>query len=84
MTDSHLVFVPHEHAHGACSLLEEAEKASPDGTKARAAKNVMKLISNSLGAAKGWGAETKQSMCIAWPSVRELFLGRRADHPKPA
>ena len=30
-----------------------------------------------------WGAETKQSMCRAWPSWRELFLGRQADHPKP-
>ena len=30
-----------------------------------------------------WGAETKQNMCRAWPSRKELFLGRHADHPKP-
>ena len=39
-------------AHGACSVLKEVGELSPDGTKARAVKNVMKLISNSLGAAK--------------------------------
>ena len=52
MADSLWVFVPHEQAHGACSILKEVGLLSPDGIKARAVKNVMKLIANSPGAAK--------------------------------
>ena len=55
MADSLSVFVPHEQAHGAFSVLKEVKevgKLSPDGTIARAEKNVMKLIANSLGPAK--------------------------------
>ena len=44
MSDSLLVFVPHEQAHEACSVLKEAGTLSPDGTKARTVKKVMKLI----------------------------------------
>ena len=47
-----MVFVPHEQAHGACSVLKEVGKLSPDGNKARAVQNVVKLIANSLGGAK--------------------------------
>ena len=52
MADSLLVFVPHQQAHGACSILKEVTILSPDGIKARAVQNVMKLIANSPGAAK--------------------------------
>ena len=52
MADSLLVFVPHEQAHKACSILKQVGILSLDGTKARAVKNVLKLIANSLGAAK--------------------------------
>ena len=47
-----MVFVPHEQAHGACSVLKEVGVLSPDGTKARTVENVMKLIANSPGVAK--------------------------------
>ena len=49
-----MVFVPHEQAHGACSILKEVGILSPDGIKGRAVKIVMnsKLIANSPGAAK--------------------------------
>ena len=57
MADSLLVFVPHEQAHGACSILKEVGILSPDGIIARAVKNVMKLIANSPGAAKVAPAE---------------------------
>ena len=52
MADSHLVFVPHEQTHKACSILKQIGRLSPDSTKARAVKNVMKLIANSPSAAK--------------------------------
>ena len=61
MADSLLVFVPHddhvrhEQAHQRCSVLKEVGNLSPDGTRARAVKFVMKFIrrvANSLGLAK--------------------------------
>ena len=53
MADSLLVLMPHEQTHGAFSILKQIGILSPDGTKARAVKNVMKLIANTLSAAKG-------------------------------
>ena len=52
MASSLLVLMPHEQTHGAFSILKQIGKLSPDGTKARAVKNVMKLIANSLSVAK--------------------------------
>ena len=52
MANSLLVLMPHEQTHGAFSILKQVGILSPDGTKARAVKNVMKLIANSLSVAK--------------------------------
>ena len=52
MANSLLVLMPHEQTHGAFSILKQIGILSPDGTKARAVKNVMKLIANSLSVAK--------------------------------
>ena len=52
MANSLLVLMPHEHTHGAFSILKQIGILSPDGTKVRAVKNVMKLIANSLSATK--------------------------------
>ena len=52
MADSLLVFVPHEHTHRASSILKQIGILNPAGSKARAVENVMKLIVNSLSAAK--------------------------------
>ena len=43
---------PHEQTHRASSSLKQIGILSPDGTKARAVKNVMKFITNSLIVAK--------------------------------
>ena len=51
MANSLLVLM-HEQTHGAFSILKQIGILSPDGTKTRAVKNVMKLIANSLSAAK--------------------------------
>ena len=51
LADSLLVFMPHEQMHRASSILGQTGTLSPDGTKGRAVKNVMKLIANSSGAA---------------------------------
>ena len=48
MASSLWVLMPHEQTHGAFSILKQIGILSPDGTKARAVKNVMKLIANSL------------------------------------
>ena len=74
MADSLLVFVPHEQAHGACSILAEVGILSPDGTKARAVKNLMKLIANSPGAAKVAPAKMTRE---AGPDKRALLNGQR-------
>ena len=47
-----LVLLPHEQTHGAFSILKQIGILSPDGTKAMAVKNVMKLIANSPSVAK--------------------------------
>ena len=47
MANSLLVLMPHEQTHGAFSILKQAGILSPDGTKARAVKNVTKLIATS-------------------------------------
>ena len=52
MADSLLVFVPHEQTHRACSILKQIGMLSPDGTKARAVENIMKLIASSQSTAK--------------------------------
>ena len=52
MANSLLALMPHAQTHGAFSILKQIGKLSPDGTKARAVKNVMKLIANSLSVAK--------------------------------
>ena len=52
MANSLLVLMPHEQTHGAFSILKQIGILSPDGTKARAVKNVMKHIANSLSVAK--------------------------------
>ena len=52
MANSLLVLMPHEQTHGASSILKQIEILSPDGTKARAVKNVMKLIPDSLSVTK--------------------------------
>ena len=52
MANSLLVLMPHEQTHGAVSILKQIGILSPDGTKARAVKHVMKLIANSLSVAK--------------------------------
>ena len=44
MANSLLVPMPHELTHGAFSILKQIGILSPDGTKARAVKNVMKLM----------------------------------------
>ena len=46
MANSLLVLMPHAQTHGAFSILKQIGILSPDGTKARAVKNVMKLIAN--------------------------------------
>ena len=74
MADSLLVFVPHEQAHGACSILKEVGILSPDGIKARAVKIVMKLIANSPGAAKVAPAKMTRE---AGPDKRALLNGQR-------
>lgn len=48
MANSLLVLMPHEQTHGAFNILKQIGILSPDVTKARAVKNVMKLIANSL------------------------------------
>ena len=50
MANSLLVLVPHEQTHGAFSILKQIGILSPDGTKARAVKTVMKLIAYSPSA----------------------------------
>ena len=52
MANSLLVLMPHEQTHGAFSILKQIGILSPDGTKARAVKNVVKLMANSLSVAK--------------------------------
>ena len=52
MANSLLVLMPHEQTHGAFSILKQIGILSPDGTKARAVTNVMKLIANSQSVAK--------------------------------
>ena len=52
MANSPLVLMPNEQTHGAFSILKQIGILSPDGTKARAVKNVMKLIAKSLSVAK--------------------------------
>ena len=52
VADSLLGLMPHEQTHGAFSILKQVGILSPDGTKARAVKNAMKLIANSLSVAK--------------------------------
>ena len=52
MADSLLVSVPHEQTHRASSILKQIGILSPDGSKARAVENVVKLITNSSSAAK--------------------------------
>ena len=52
MADSLLVFMPHKRTHRASSIPKQIGLLSPDGTKARAVKNVMKLIAYSLSFAK--------------------------------
>ena len=52
MANSLLALMPHEQTHGAFSILKQIGILSPDGTKARAVKNVTKLIANSLSVAK--------------------------------
>ena len=52
MANSLLVLMPYEQTHGAFSILEQIGILSPDGTKARAVKNVMKLIAISLSVAQ--------------------------------
>ena len=52
MANSLLVLMPHEQTHGAFSILKQIGILSPERTKARAVKNVMKLIANSLSVAK--------------------------------
>ena len=49
MANSLLVLMPQRH--GAFSILKQIGILSPDGTKARAVKTVMKLIANSLSVA---------------------------------
>ena len=52
MTNSLLVLLPRDQTHGAFSILKQIGILSPDGTKARAVKNVLKLMSNRLSVAK--------------------------------
>ena len=68
MAHSLLFLMPHEQTHGAFSILKQIGILSPDGTKARAVKNVMKLIANSLIAAK----------------IAPVKVAREARHGKPA
>ena len=77
MADSLLVFVPHEEAHGACSILKEVGILRPDGIKARAVKNVMKLIVNSPGAAKVAPAKMAREAGSDKPA---LLNGQRIQH----
>ena len=52
MADSLLIFMQHEQTHRAYSILKQTGILSPDGTKARAVKNIMKLIANSQSVAE--------------------------------
>ena len=52
MANSLLALMPHEQTHGASSILKQIALLSPDGTKARAVRNVMKLIAHGLSVAK--------------------------------
>ena len=52
MANSLFVLMPHEQTHGAFSILKQIGILSPDGTKARAVKNVTRLIANSPSVAK--------------------------------
>ena len=79
MADSPLVLVPHEQAHGACSIPKEVGILSPDGIKARAIKNVVKLIANSPGAAKVAPAEMAGQ---AGPN-KPALLNRQRMRPQP-
>ena len=67
MANSLLVLMPHEQTHGAFSILKQIGILSPDGTKARAVKNVMKLIANSLSVAK---EGRKESLQHPWQPTR--------------
>ena len=73
MADSLFVLMPHEQTHGAFSILEQIGILSLDGTKARAAKNVMKLIANSLSVAKVAPTEMAGE---AWPYKPPCSTGK--------
>ena len=62
MADSLLVLVPHEQTHRASSILKQIGLLSPDGSKARAVEYVMKLITDSLSAAKAAPTETAREV----------------------
>ena len=52
IADSHLVFVHPESTRRALSIVKEVRSLSSDGPEVQALTNVMKLITNSLSAAK--------------------------------
>ena len=79
MANSLLVLMPHEQTHGAISILKQIGILSPDGTKARAAKNVMKLIANSLSVAKGAPTEMAGEARPQKPAL----LNRQRTLPQP-
>ena len=60
MADSLLVLVPHEQKHRSLQHPETIGILSPDGSKARSVETVMKLIANSLSAAKAAPTEMAQ------------------------
>ena len=80
MADSLLVLVSHEQTHRASSILKQTGILSPDGSKARAVENVMKLIANSLSAAKAAPTEMAREAgsdngVIALQKIRKLLSG---------
>ena len=77
MADSLLVLVPHEQMHRASSILKQIGILSPDGTKARAAKSVMKLIAYSLSVAKVAPIAPTEMAGEAGPNKPALLNGQR-------
>ena len=90
MAISLLVLMPHEQTHGAFSILKQIEILSPDGTKARAVTNVMKLVANSLSVAKVAPTsllpqvEGAVTVVSAERSHGHDTMGRAAWQPRPA
>ena len=73
MVISLLVFVPHGKPHRASSIVKQMLILCPDSRKTRAVRMiVMKLIDNSLGAARVAPTEVRET----GPDTLALFMGQ--------